>query len=570
MLRAPGILVGRRGALQSSALNAALLLVVVYLVVVPVVAVILAALRSVPLDVPGPFTLANLSVALESLRRAGTITNTLVFAGASTAVSLLIGGYLAWVTERTSTRVRTMVHVLVVVNLIVPGILTTVSWILLLHERIGIMNIAFSRAGLSGAFDAYTLPSMIWVDGSDGFALPFLLIAAAMRATDPSHEEAAASSGATRRQVLTTVTLPLLRPAILAAALLSFIRSLGTFVVPIAMGVPGGVRVLATDVYLQSRVFPSNANLAAAYALIHLAFALAALWAYHFATRGDGRFVTLGGRAGSLPRARTGARTRVHAFAAAALSLVVVALPASVMVYASLLPFYRAPWSGVPTTLDLRHYRWLMASGAVERAFVNNLLIGGLAAVAAVVLSLAIAWQVTRRPGRTARALDVVASLPVALPGTVLALALLWWYLYLPLPLYATRWVLVIGLLTTFLPYGVRTLQSGFAQLGVDLEEASALSGATRIGTLLHIVVPLLAPGIVAVTLYMVSRSFKALAIPALLGGPGLEMVPTVIYGLSSDARYPELSALGVVLSLGLAGLTLLARAIVAWRGGGR
>jgi iron(III) transport system permease protein len=550
-----------RGATTSLVLTGLL----AYLVVVPLGAVVLAALRTVPLDVVGPLTLLNVRAAVEGVVGTGTAATTAWFAGGSTLLSVVIGGYLAWVTERTKAPIRTLVHVAVVVNLIVPGILTAVSWSLLLHERIGILNALIVRVLGVAPFDAYSLPAMIWVDGSEGFALPYLLIAAALRSIDPSLEEAAATAGATRLRRLRTVTLPLLRPVVLTVALLTLVRALGTFVVPVTLGLPGGVRVLATEVYLQSRVFPRNANLAAAYALVQLLVALVALWGYQRATRTSERFVTIRGRGGAGPR--TEGRGRVlHAVLGSGLVSAVVVLPFAVMVYSSLLPFYRPPGSGGGFTPTFEHYRWLAGSSAVRRAVADNLVVGGGAALVAVLLAAVIAHRTVRSPGPASRALDLLVSVPVALPGTVLGLALLWWYLVLPLPLYGTAWVLGIALVTTFLPYGARTLQASMLQVGRELEEASTMCGAGEFRTARRIVVPLLLPTIVAVVLFLVSRSFKQLALPSLLGVPGLGMVPTLIFGLSTEALYPQLSALGVVLSVGLAVVTLVARGAMRLR----
>jgi iron(III) transport system permease protein len=329
------------------------------------------------------------------------------------------------------------------------------------------------------------------------------------------------------------------------------------------MGIPGGIRVFATEVYLQSRIFPGNANLAAAYAVVYLGVALVALGVYSAATRGDGRFVTLGGRAQRPDAATDGPSRWVHAGVAGTLLAVTIVLPFAVMLYTSVLPYYRTPTTGLATTMTLQQYEWVLTSGIVRRALVNNVTVGLGAALAAISVSAGVAWSVVRRPGPLSRVLDVLSTLPIALPGTVLALALLWWYLYLPLPLYATRWVLGLGLVTTFLPYGARVLQAALLQLGHELEEASQVLGARRLTTFRRIVLPLLLPSVLAAVIYMLSRSFKALALPALLSGPGAEVLPIVIYSLYSDGRYPELNALGVLLTVGLAALAIAAHLLL-------
>jgi iron(III) transport system permease protein len=527
-----------------------MLVLLLYVVVVPLGAIVAGSLRTAPLGVPSSVTLDNFRMLGASATLMTALRNTFVFALGSTALSVVLGGYLAWVTERTGARLRIPIYVMVAASLIVPGILTTASWVLLLHERIGIANVLLEGWGLPALFNAYTLTAMIWVDGSDAIVLPFLLIAAALRAQPPELEQAARLSGAGGVTLLMTVTLPLLRPALLASGFLAFIRAVGTFAVPATMGIPGGVRLLASEVYLASRLFPANANLAAAYALIYLLIAALALLAYRAATRGSDRFVTVGGR-GSAAALRPSRRSRlVHEWIGGLVVLVVVVVPIGIIVQTSLMPFYRPPFSGAGTSWTLDHYRWAVSNTIVRRAFTNNILVGGLAALAGTLLAAVIAWTSVRRPSRLTRLLDALATLPIGIPGAVLAVALLWWYLFLPLPLYATRWVLWFGLLTTFLPYGVRSVHSALLQVDASLEEASEVAGARWGTTFRRIVLPIVLPSVLAATIYMVSRSFKALALPAMLSGPGGEMLPTVIYTLYSSGRYPELNALGILMTL--------------------
>jgi iron(III) transport system permease protein len=548
-----------RRRLARSTAAGGLLLALVYLVIIPLLAITFGSLRTAPLGTPSPVTLEHYRVLLGSPTLPLALRNTLVFATGSTMVSVALGGYLAFVTERSGARLRVVFYVLVVASLIVPGILTTAAWVLLLHGRIGVLNGLLQAWGLPAMFDAYTLAAMIWVDGSDGIVLPFLFIAAALRAQPPELEQAARLSGANGVRLFTTVTLPLLVPAIFASALLAFIRSVGSFAVPAAMGIPGGIRLLASEVYLASRLFPADANLAAAYALIYLLIAAVALLLFRAATRGQGRFVTVGGR-GSTNRSTVATRSRiVHETLGAIIVLIIVVLPLLIVLHTSLQPFYRPPFSAGTSTASLDNYRWALSNSIVRRAFRNNLLIGGLAAAAGTVLAATIAWASARRPGRTTRAMDALATIPIAVPGTVFAVALLWWYLYLPLPLYATRWVIGFGLITTFLPFGVRSIHAALLQVDPSLEEASEVAGARWMTTFHRIVLPIVLPSVLAAMIYMLSRSFKALALPALLSGPGGEMIPTVIYSLYSNGRYPELNALGVLLTLVLSALAGLA-----------
>ncbi|MEY3020140.1 MAG: Trehalose transport system permease protein SugB, partial [Actinomycetota bacterium] len=357
----------------------------------------------------------------------------------------------------------------------------------------------------------------------------------------------------------------------LTAAMLTLVRSIGSFAVPATMGLPGGIRVLATQVYLASRTFPSDAGLAATYAVLHLVLALVVLAVYRRTVGDAGRFVTISGR-GARPARPSARRSGAHGPLAVSLLATIVVLPLAVMVYVSLLPYYGPVADNTPDRFTLEAYTYVLTTGFIRRALVNNLVVGGIAALATVLLAAVIAWYAVRSPGRLGRTLDALATVPIALPGSVLGLAILVWYLALPLPLYGTVWVLGIGYVTAFLPFGARTAHAALQQIDVTLEDASRASGASRALTFTRIILPLLAPALIAAAAFVLARSLKVLALPALLAAPGTEVLPVVIYSLYERSAYPELNALGVLLTLGLALLVLPARALArrAGRASGR
>lgn len=544
---------------------ALLFLVVGYLVLVPLGMVAWGSLRSVPAGVEGALTLDNYRRAITSPMVRASIGNTLVFGTLSTLLACTLGVYLAWVTERTDAPLRSIIRILALTPLVVPSILTAIAWTLILNERIGIAN-AFLSASLGvqePIFDAYSMGAMVWADGTNSFTLPYLLTAASLRSMDPALEEASLTAGASRRYTLRRVTLPLMTPAILASVLLVFITTIGSFAVPATMGLPGGIRVLATEIYLATRRFPTDTNLAAAFAILYLAIALAALWVYHRASSASGRFATITGRGYRSARMRLRRARQGHAAIAMAVLIVSVLVPILVMVYASLLRFYTPPTAEIWGELTLRNYRWvLFESAAIERALVNNVVAGGGASLVTVILAATIAWVVTRTnvPGR--QVLDAVASAPIAIPGLVIALALMWLYLVLPVPVYATMWIIGIAYVTAFLPYALRATHATLAQVSVELEEASSAAGASWLRTFTSVVLPLIAPGLFVGFVFVLARTFKVLSLPVLLAGPGNEVLPVLIYDLYESGRFPELNALGVLLTVFLLVLFAVAHQI--------
>jgi iron(III) transport system permease protein len=546
---------------------ASVLAVVGYLTLVPVGAVLWGSLRTSPPGVPSALSLDNYRRVFTDPAVAASLGDTLVFAGGSTILALAIGTYLAWLTERTDVPGRRLIYVLAMVPLFVPGILTTVAWSLILNDRIGIANAAVSA--LSGRtepiFNAYTMAAMIWTDGTDSFTLPFLLMVAAFRAMDPALEEVSHVAGASKFRTFRRVTLPLMTPAVATSGLLVFINTIDSFQVPAIMGLPAGIRVLATEVYLSARRFPVDLNLAATYSMLYLTIALTGLALYWRVVGGSDRFVTVTGRGYRPSRMGLGRSRPVHATVAAVALVLAVAVPLGVMLYASLLTYYRPPTIEVWSQLTLRSYRRVIfETPVVVRAARNNLVAGVLAAVLTIFVGGIVAWTVRRARVRGRRILDILATAPIAFPGLVIAVALMWFYLYVPLPIYATLAIIVLGYVTAFLPFVHRAADVSLAQLGSELEEASLVAGATRLRTLMRIVLPLIAPALLVAGIYVLSRTFRTLSLPVLLAGPGNEVLPVLIYDLQARGSFAELNALGILMVLFLVVTAVSARAIVA------
>jgi iron(III) transport system permease protein len=164
----------------------------------------------------------------------------------------------------------------------------------------------------------------------------------------------------------------------------------------------------------------------------------------------------------------------------------------------------------------------------------------------------------TRLPGRWV--LDNIASLPMVFPGLVLGLAIMILYLYLPIGVYGTIWIMLIAYVTRFMPYGLRYNTTSMLQIHKELEESAAMSGASWATTFRRIILPLLKPGLLAGWIYIVIVSVRELSSSILLYSPGTEVMSILIWELWENGQYVELSALGVMLILALFVLVLAAQ----------
>jgi iron(III) transport system permease protein len=536
---------------------------VVYLALVPLGFLAWQSGRAPAAGGAGGFTLGNFRAAYASPDTARLFGNSLRFAIGASLVSFVIGTLLAWIHARTRAPLRRTLFALSLVPLIVPGVLFAIAWILLGSPKIGLVNLALQRLlGTDVVFvNVYSLAGMVWVEGLHHAPIAFLLMSAAFRAADPALEEAALMSGAGVLDVARRITLRLAAPAAGAALLILFVRAVESFEVPALLGLPAGIPVFTSAIYRALHRYPSDVGLGSAHGVTLLVITSIAVW-LHTRVLGRGeRYATLTGK-GFRPRRIDLGRGRFVAttFFVAYLAAVVV-LPLLVLVWSSLQPYYAVPSAAALRSVSLDAYRFVLTQPPIARAAWNSVLLAVGCATVVMALTAVVAWVVVRSrlPGR--RLLDQLTALPIVLPGIVLGLATMVFYLHVDIGIYGTLWILLVAYVTRFMPYGVRYASGSMIQLHRELEESAATSGASWWATFARIVLPLVLPGLAAGWIYVVIVSVRELSSSILLYGPDSQVIAVTIWELWENGQHPELAALGVVLIAVLLTLVALAHA---------
>jgi iron(III) transport system permease protein len=507
-------------------------------------------------------TLQNYIAAYSSRETVWLFLNSAGFAAGTAVFALALGTVLAWLNERTNMPCKRLFFGLALVPLIIPAVLFTVAWILLASPKIGLVNLALQRwFDTDRVFvNVYSLWGMIWVEGLHYSPLAFLFMTAAFRSMDPALEESAAMSGASRFQVARRVTLQLARPALLAAALILFVRAIEAFEVPALLGLPAGIHVFTSAIYDALHRYPSQVGLASAYGMTLLVLTSAGLYLQSRLTGGENRYSTVTGK-GFRPRPIDLGRLRYLAAAGfVGYFLVIVAAPFLVLVWSSLQKFYSVPSAEALRSLSFDAYRFVLGHPALGRAVLNSLLLAVGTATTIMLLTAVICWVVVKTRIRGRRLLDQIASLPLVFPGLVLGLAIMIFYLNFDIGIYGTLWIMFVAYVTRFLPYGLRYNTASMLQIHKELEESAAMSGASWGAVFRRIVLPLLKPGLLAGWIYIAIVSVRELAASILLYSPGTEVVSILIWELWENGQYVELSALGVMLIVALFALVQLAQ----------
>ena len=233
-------------------------LAVAYLALVPVATMVYASLRTTFLGVgPSTWTARHYADTFRSRGFGTMVANSFEYATATAALSVAVGFGLAWLVARTDTPAKSFARAAALVPLIIPGILNTVSWALLFSPHQGPLNVALRDMHLP-TFDIYSLPGMVFVQAMHVTPIAFLMGLAAFTSMDSSLEDAALASGASPLRVFRTITLRLVRPALLSAGLLVFVQTISTFEVPQLIGVPGHRFVFVSRIYAALQAYPAD------------------------------------------------------------------------------------------------------------------------------------------------------------------------------------------------------------------------------------------------------------------------------------------------------------------------
>jgi iron(III) transport system permease protein len=364
---------------------------------------------------------------------------------------------------------------------------------------------------------------------------------------DASLEESARTSGAGAFRTAVTITLPLVAPVILGAGMLSFIRAMDAFEVPVLLGLPAKVLVFSNRIYAAIQYdYPVNYGLATALGVTFFVLVMALIVFQNRVLRGRG-FAIVSGK-GYKPQVVKLGRLRYVTFGLCVLYIVLsTVLPLSQVLVGSFLRVFGLPrWD----LFTLANYTALLSDVTLWRSLINTFIVCGLAAAVTVLLCTLIAYTTTRTKFVGRRALDVITWLPWAIPGIVAGLGMLWAYITLPVQLYGTLLLLVIVLLTTGLPLGVRLMSGVMLQLGNELEESSRVHGASWEYTFRHIVLPLLKPALAGAFLLLFVGFSRAVSATILFAGPGTELLATSMFSYSQAGRFEIVSALAITLML--------------------
>jgi len=495
---------GGRRRVVATAWIGLLLAILAFLVIYPVAMLVIGALTDSNPVVDGLAglhpSLDNFLTVLANPNVHAALANSLICCGGGTALALAIGLTFSWIVVRTNTPCKRFIAAASMLPLFVPPLVAGVAWVILGSPKTGLINTVFKWFGIDLRVDLYTMTGMIFVFGIYYAPYVYMFTASALRNMDPSLEEASEVAGASPLATLFTVTFPLILPAIISGMLLSFIVMLGIYGIPAVLGAPANISVLTTYIFKLTAWSPPLYNTAAAVAIILMVVTGFLVWLQHKVVSGRS-YATVAGKA-FRPRNLDLGPWRWLTLALAVVYLfVVVVLPTLALIVTAFRKFMFI--RDFASLIDMRqyslvHFQAVFDNPLTMRSIWNTLEVGTITAVLGGTLAFAIGYTIHRTQLSGRRTIDLLSSLPVAIPGLVIGVAYLWAWIAVPGGLYGTIWILALAFIARFMPDTVKALSTSFMQIHRELEEAAWVCGRGLLSTIRTIVLPIASPGVIA------------------------------------------------------------------------
>lgn len=466
------------------------------------------------------------------------VFNTLLLGAVVTCTSTLIGVPLAFFAARFSFPGKALIALLPMTTLIVPEVIAVQTWLMVLGNN-GFLTRFLADWGwrlpsFYGWFGLVTVMTFIY------YTYVYIGTLAAIRGFDSQLEEASQSLGVTPGRSLLNVMVPVVVPAILASALLVFTLVVGNFAVAMVLG--QSVPLLSVLTY-QSFVSEVGTNpvMQSTLASVSIGIVACVLFLQRWIVA-RGRYEIVQGR-GAAPRRMSGRAALPIAFGAAV--VVVVSILPLVTVVVGAFTRARGP--------VMRWGDWTTAN--LERVLLNapdpiwnTLMFAGTATALSLLVSTLVGFLIVKKRNALTPALDYLASLPLALSGTVLGIGLLLSFRDGFLPLAGGAGIIVLAYLIRRLPFGIRNASSTLYNIPNSIEDASVSLGVPPLRTFFKVVFPLMVPSVAAAGVLVWTTTVAELSASVVVYSAGQETLPIQIFRLIDSNLMAQASAYGLVL----------------------
>lgn len=538
------------------------LIVVVIFFIVPIVRLIWKSFSS-----DQGITLQFYKDILREPRTWEVLQNTMIIVVLSTAIAFILGTAFAWIVAYTNIRWKKLVQLFVFLPFIIPSYITSLAWVQFFGPG-GLMERMLTYVSLPAiSWDLYSMSGIIFVMAISHFPLVYLFSVHVFRKIPREMELAAQISGSSRWKAFRKIILPMALPGIVGGSFIAFLGSLDNFGIPAFLGTPADIPVLSTYIYQQVIGFGTSAfQRAAVLSMILGVVAVVGLFFQWLVLRKSKQVET--SSIDHSPRYDLGKKRPIVEIVIWLFFAVTSIFP---LISMGLLSFLRAygldfAWEN----FSWKNYAYILTSNSTLEAIINSIQLAGVTAVVGIVVGTAFAYKRVRNSGATTKIMETAITIPYALPGMVLALAMIFAWME-PLPgwnpgIYGSALILYIAYMTRFLILQIRSSVTAFQQVNIEVEEAARISGTNGFGKWKKVLIPLITPGVLGGALLVFLNALAELTVSSILYSSTSETIGVSILSFQQSGYSLYATAFStIIVGLIIMGYLLLFAVQYSW-----
>lgn len=499
----------------------------------------------------------NYTTLLQEERTLSAIKNTIVIACGSTVIAVVLGGALAFLLAYTNVKRKKLMEVLILSQFVIPSYIITLSWSNLMQET-GLANRCLTGMGLP-AVNLYSIGGMVVVLGICKIPIVYMITLSSLKKIPRDLEWASRVAGYGQWETLWRVNLPQAMPALMGGGMLAFLGAIDNFSVPAFLGISSGIPVLSTYIYEKAISFgPQSFAYAAALAVMLSVIAIAGTLAQNSLVGRRSQMESILEDDSVRIELAASVRRRVE-WAVIAFFGAIAVVPLISMVLSSFLKFYGIDF--VLENLTMKNFAFVFSNRGVMQAVRTSLTLAFLTCLICIVAGTWIAYVKVRRKEQAAKAIELAASLTYAIPGIVLALAMIFHWSKVP-NVYGTMRILMIAYVTRYLVLQIKGSTTALMGVHTELEEASAVSGSGKVRTWVRVIIPLIAKPVLGSSFFIMVSAMTELTLSSMLAAAGTKTIGLTIFSLQQAGNYNLSAAMStmVVALIGAGyGMTVLA-----------
>jgi iron(III) transport system permease protein len=511
----------------------------------------------------GHFTLFNYIDLFSDENLLSVTLRTVAFGVGSVIITLFFAFPITWLLSRTDFAWKRLTVAVLVAKLAIPGFITAMSYVWLFNPTSGIVNRMFGGGGL-GVEPTFNIYSLWWICLIQGVVLVpacVFLMLPAFKNLDGSLEEAAWASGVTRWRAILRVTLPLLLPAVLGAAMFFFVVSLETFDIVGLIGLPGGIKLLSVWIYdaMHPAIGAPDYGFAGAAGMLLFAISVVAIGFYIRFVRRSDRYAVVAGKGRTLAPQALGRCTWWAAVGFIVFwAVLAFVLPVLTLIWVAVIPYLQPPSFAALNALTFTSFNFALSY--IATPFFNTACVAAGAVVLALLWSASISWVVTRSGSRAGLWLDTAVFLSPAVPSIVAAVAFQYFGMavYRWIPIYGTTWLIALAIGTRMVAFCTRTINAASWQIHRQLDEAAYASGVSQLRTFHRVFLPMVAPALFSSGLMVALLSVRELTLPLIMDGGKTPVITTLVFQLQSNGNHDVAAAVAIYMIAILIVLVLL------------